>query len=173
MSVTSHIVSHHKGHDRSSTRSGRPFRLYTAEPHQPVLDHRPHRTTRPNDTSALANDRSRTMLLCVVKGRFRRRCWQTSDGPLEVRAGSYQATRCRGRGWSGGPADRSQDSRGGVGHIGGQTRRSDRGASRGEVAVDLAGDVALEDAHDLGLGAAFGECAVRRRRGCAGRSSCG
>ena len=35
-------------------------------------------------------------------------------GHSSARAGSYQAGRCRGRGWSGGSADRSQDSRGGV-----------------------------------------------------------
>jgi len=34
----------------------------------------------------------------LSRGRWRR-CWQTSDGPLAWRAGSYQAGRCRGRGW--------------------------------------------------------------------------
>ncbi len=52
--------------------------------------------------------------LWPVKGQFWRRCGQTSDGPLGLRAGSYQAMRCRGQCWSGGPADRSQDSLGGV-----------------------------------------------------------
>ena len=41
-------------------------------------------------------------------------------------------------------------------HIGGQTRRSDRERyDAWEVAVDLAGDVTLEDTHDLRLALAF------------------
>ena len=52
------------------------------------------------------------MLLCLVKGRFRRQGGQTSDEPLEVEGGflSGHAMSC-GNMVSGGPADRSQDSR--------------------------------------------------------------
>lgn len=39
--------------------------------------------------------RARSILLWVVKDRFWRRGGQSSDGPLELKAGSYQATRCR------------------------------------------------------------------------------
>ena len=53
-----------------------------------VADGLPHadsgRTDRP---IAWPRDEYRSMLLCVVKGF--RRCWRTSDGPLDVRAGSH------------------------------------------------------------------------------------
>ena len=57
---------------------------------------------------------------------------------------------------SSGPADRYQDSPlGGVSRISGQACCCERGYAAWEVAVDLAGDVTLEDADDLGLGAAL------------------
>ena len=89
------------------------------------------------------------MLLCVVK--VFRRCWQTSDGPLVVRAGSYEAMRVPARveRWS---ADRSKDSRVGVRQLSGQTTARVLRLAEGEVSVGLACDVTLEDAHDLALG---------------------
>src|SRR6266550_5834301 len=62
------------------------------------------------------------------------------------------------RGWSGGPAVRSKDSR---------WRRGIRGPGpplqivsfAHEMRVELAGDVTLQDAHDLAGGTSFGESA--------------
>ena len=49
-------------------------------------------------------------------------------------------------------------TRRGVSRLSGQARRQDRGCSgAGQVAVDLPGNVALEDPDHLGLGAAFGQ----------------
>ena len=69
----------------------------------------------------------RTMLLCVVKGQFRDGCWQTSDGPLGFEGGLLSGQAVSRQCWSGGPADRSQDSLTACWHIGGQTHHSDRG----------------------------------------------
>src|SRR4029450_404127 len=93
------------------------------------------------------------MLLCVVK--VLRRCWQTSDGPLMegglllghavpvvVGAAGRQIDR-RTAGWRRaviGPGPSLRWWLGGP-----------------EMPVGLAGDVALEDSHDLGLGAALVE----------------
>ena len=95
-------------------------------------------------------------------------------GHSSARAGSYQARRCRrsgverraGRSFAGQPWWRA-------GISGARPAAPIVALDAGEVAVDLAGDVALEDAHDLGFGASFGECGVRRRRGCVGPSPCG
>ena len=77
---------------------------------------------------------------------------------------------CRGR-WVEWRVERIvRKTAGGVGAFEGQTRHSDLGRSAsGEVAVDLAGDVALEDTHDLGLGeplaAAAGDVGAGARLG--------
>ena len=75
-----------------------------------------------------------------------------SSEVVERRAGrSFEGQPCRRRALSGpGPPLRSW-------------------RQRGEVAVDLAGDVALEDADDLGFGCVLRRGVVRRRRGCVGR----
>ena len=90
-----------------------------------------------------------------VKGQFRRRCWQTSDGPLEVEGGllSGQAVSLEKVGAAG--RQIVIKTAVGVGHFASQARPPIVALHAGEVAVHLAGDVTLEDAHDLGLGAAF------------------
>ena len=60
---------------------------------------------------------------------------------------------------SDGPAVRSKDNRLVSGQFVGQARHSRSGQSRDEVRVELAGDVALQDAHDLACG-----CVLRRVR---------
>ena len=98
-------------------RAGRGERRTTA-PRTPLDDVPP---TRQNDAP----------MSC--QGSISRRCWQTSDGPLEVRGQAlYQARRCRDRAWwSGGPADRSQDNLvGRAGISGARPATPDRGARR-------------------------------------------
>ena len=84
----------------------------------------------------------------------------------EIHLSVIRATRVEGRllsgqavsrtGWSGGPADRSQDNPAGrAGISGARPATLIVALHAGEVPVDLAGDVALEDAHDLGFGASF------------------
>ena len=92
-----------------------------------------------------------------------------------VRAGSYQATRCRALGGErrAGRSFAGQSTWSTCGHIEGQARRSSVARLARQVAVDLAGDVALEDTHDLGLGASLGEAAFDVDAGAFDRSPCG
>ena len=64
-----------------------------------------------------------------VKGQLRRRCWQTSDGPLEVEGGllSGQAVSLEKVGAVGRQIVIKTAI--GVGHFASQARRSDRGAT--------------------------------------------
>ena len=75
--------------------------------------------------------RAISMLLCVVKDQFRDGCWQTSDGPLGFEGGllSGQAVSRRGVEWRAGRSFAGQPG-GACWHFGGQTRHSDRGATR-------------------------------------------
>jgi hypothetical protein len=82
-------------------------------------------------------------------------CWQTSDGPLGLRASSYEAKLHEIGG--AGSGRRQIDTKTNpvvVRHIQGQTDRFQRLGAR-QVVVNLAGDVTLEHSHDLELGAAF------------------
>ena len=98
------------------------------------------------------------MLLWVVKGLFGDVAGRPVMGRSSSRAGSYQATQCRER-VSGGPTDLMQDSRRRRG-IRGSGPPLDRALGAWEVAVDLAGDVALEDAHDLAFAASLDGAAL-------------
>ena len=70
-----------------------------------------------------------------------------------------------GRSFSGQPAGASADYR--------ARPAAARASAAREVPVDLAGDVALEDADDLGLGTALGEAALDVGAGAGVASSCG
>ena len=84
-------------------------------------------------------------------------CWQPSDGPLVVRAGSYEAVRADGwLGWRAGGSLEGQPVA--SGHSWARPATPDL-LTHCEVREDLAGDVALEDAHDLAFGSAFREAA--------------
>jgi len=86
-----------------------------------------------------------------------RRGWQTSDGPFGVRASSYEAMRCRaGSEWRAGRSFEGQLVA--SGHSWARPAASDFSVAH-EVGVELAGDVALQDAHDLADGLSFRDAA--------------
>jgi hypothetical protein len=94
--------------------------------------------------------RARSMLLCVVKGRFGGAGRPVMGHSCEGRLLSSHALPSE-MGAGDGPADRSKDNRVGVRQLSGQARHRGRASVAAEVLVDLAGDVTLQDPDDLGL----------------------
>ena len=91
----------------------------------------------------------------MCQGSFRR-CWQTSDGPLEFEGNRlYEAMRADVFA-SDGPTVRSKDNRW-CQAVRGPGPSLQAVSAAYEVRVELAGDVAFQGAHDLACGTTFGD----------------